>query len=80
VIFSHKICHFFIKKRGEISCFSSVNSTNFSILKKSPNDLYHKFGGERKGKRKKRRIKKPWLGWLKLEASKALCVKKNPNF
>jgi hypothetical protein len=34
-------------------------------------------GGERK--KKKRRRKNPWLGWLKLEASKALCVKKNPN-
>jgi hypothetical protein len=33
------------------------------------------FGGKIKEKRKK-----PWLGWLKLEAPKALCVKKNPIF
>jgi len=36
--------------------------------------------GVKKRKKKKRRRKKPWLGWLKLEALKALCVKKNPNF
>jgi len=53
----------------------------FSILKKSPNDLYHKFlEKKKKEKGKRRRRKKPWLGWLKLEAHKVLCVKKNPNF
>jgi hypothetical protein len=36
--------------------------------------------GVKKRKKKKRRRKKPWLGWLKLEALKALCVKKNPIF
>ncbi len=53
VIFSHKIFHLFIKKRGEISCFSSVNSTKFSILK-NHRMIYTTNLGRKKRKKKKK--------------------------